>query len=389
MRKNRNWIRRQKVRNTPKRRTKLRVSFSLIMLLSFVVSAYSNQDNLTLKKHLNPTTMDTIDAIKLPEQEKFLSDDSLKSETNKIGITFVLFSILTLLISTILLSLIWSYLNNVSITKRCLLLYLYQDAIAITLMASYIWVAIIISCFSNANGFMSNRTEATILSICLISVEIALILIVNLVSLIKIYTMKEKVIDPPMPWNHDDDNVMKELRMIIALSITLFVSAMYSQGLYPKAYYYFIGDHTPLLDLSIGPKIFEGVLGVLFIVPTFTIILASRYRQTEEQALATRREGKVYFLVVTFILIMVSGVVYGAFSDQLGHFLIVGQCLVTVAMVVTPTFIILSSHPLKAFCQKVVLSFSSSMMDKINSYQSRVQACINSHQRSRQIVPIV
>ena len=81
-----------------------------------------------------------------------------------------------------------------SVTKRCLLLYLYQDAVAITLMASYIWSGIIVSCYTNPQGHMSNLIQATVLSVCLISVELALILILNFVSIIKIYTMKEKVI---------------------------------------------------------------------------------------------------------------------------------------------------------------------------------------------------
>ena len=353
------------------------------------VSNCSTQDDSRLVNDSISSRTSTKDLSRLPEVKRPNFNNGLKSEINKIGMIFVIISILTQFTSSILLSLIWNYLNNMSVTKRCLLLYLYQDAVAITLIASYIWSGIIVSCYTNPQGHMSNLIQATVLSVCLISVELALILILNFVSIIKIYTMKEKVIDPPMPWYDDDEKVMKKIRIMIVLSIAFFVTAMYTEGLYPKAYYYIIGDHTPLMDLSNGPKIFEGVLGILSIVPTVTMILACFYRQTEEQALATKREGKVYLLVVTFIVIMVSGMVYGAFSDRLGHFLTVGQCLVTVAMVGMPCFIILKSHPLKSSCRKVTLNFYSLVTDKFTAHYGRFNTCMKLRQRPNQIVPIV
>ena len=354
-----------------------------------VGSNCSTQDGSRLVNDSMSARTSTNDLSKLPEIKRPNFHNGLKSENNKIGMIFVIISILTQVTSSVLLSLIWNYLNNMSVTKRCLLLYLYQDAVAITLMASYIWSGIIVFCYSDPQGHMSNLVQATVLSVCLISVELALILILNFVSIIKIYTMKEKVIDPPMPWYDDDEKVMKKIRIMIVLSIAFFVTAMYTEGLYPKAYYYIIGDHTPLMDLSNGPKIFEGVLGILSIVPTVTMILACFYRQTEEQALATKREGKVYLLVVTFIVIMVSGMVYGAFSDRLGHFLTVGQFLVTVAMVGMPCFIILKSNPLKSSCRKVILNFYSLVADKFTTYCGRFNACMKLHQSPNQIVPIV
>ena len=389
MKKNKNWNIKHKFRNSNMRKRKKNAHFCFIMLFSLVVSSYSTSDVAKLENDFNSNESRVNNKSNPSKDRGILSDSGQELENQTIGVGFFLFSILIHFLSTILLSLIWNYLNNASITKRCLLLYLYQDAVAITLIASYVWFGIIISCYANPKGFMTNLVQATVLSICLISSQLALILVLNLVSIIKLYTMKEKVIDPPMPWEDDDDQVIKKFRTLVILSITLFVSVMYAQGLYPKAFYYLIGDHTPILDLSNGPKIFECVLGILVIAPTITIILTAFYRQTEEQALETRREGKVYLLIVTFILIMVSGMVYGAFSDKMGSFLTFGQCLATVAMVVTPCFIILSSQPLKSFAQKVVLNFSSSMLDKMNNYYRQTIACIEINRRSRQIAPIV
>ena len=358
-----------------------------MMCMFLLASSHSISD---VSESENQTVANGSSQILRPKiHEPDLIEDSENTTNHSIGIPFILASLLTLLFSTILLSLIWSYLNNLSITKSCLLLYLYKDAVATTLLASYIWIIIIFSCYFNSEGFMSNLVQATILSMVLISVELELILILNLVSIIKLYTMKEKVIDPPMPWGEGDDKVSNKIRVMNVVSITFFVSTMHAEGFYPKAFYYFIGDHTPLLELSNGPKIFEGVLGVLFIIPTITIILTIFYHQTEEQVQATRREGKVYSLVVIFIFIMVAGVIYGAFSDKLGHFLIFGQCLLTVANAITPFIVILSSPPLKLFVQKVASDFTSSFVGRMDHLIRQISTLVNVNQRSNQIVPIV
>ena len=366
---------------------KMKLSCFFIIFMSLLVSSNSISD--VSKSEIDTDANVSSETPTHEIQNGNLNEKSLKTTNHSIKIPFIIASLLILLISTILLSLIWSYLNNLSITKSCLLLYLYKDAVATTLLASYIWIIIIFSCYFNSEGFMSNLVQATILSMILISVELELILILNLVSIIKLYTMKEKVIDPQMPWGDGDDKASNKIRVMNALSIAFFVSTMYAEGFYPKAYYYFIGDHTPLLELSNGPKIFEGVLGILFIIPTITIIITLFYHQTEEQAQATRREGKVYFLVVTFIFIMVAGVIYGAFSDRLGHFLIFGQYLQTVATIITPFIVILSSPPLKLFVLKVLSDFASSVIDRIGLSRDRISTFINRNQRSNQIVPIV
>jgi len=370
-----------------KRKKNLYISFALLM--SLVISSYSTNDDFRLSNDSVSNRHHHKNESKFSTQEENPSDDGLKSENQNIGLLFVLFSILILFLSNILLVVIWKYLSNASVTKRCLLLYLYQDGLTTVLIAAWIWFAIIISCYVNNKGAMSNEAQATVLSIFLISVELQLILILNVVSIIKLYTMKEKVVDPPMPWNDDEDTILKKIRIITILSIILFVFSMYREGFYPKAYYYFVGDHTPLLNLSNGPKIFEAVLGILFIVPTITIFLRCFYAQTEEQSVANKQEGKVYVLVVTFIVIMVSGVIYGAFSDKMGHFLIIGQCLITIACVATPFATILLSDPLKSFAQKVASETSASLAERFHSYYGQINAFVVLHQRSPQIAPIV
>lgn len=319
------------------------------------------------------------------------------TEDLEISSFFLFFSILSLLVSTVLLTFIWKYLKNASITKECILLYLYEDSVGIVLIAGWIWFAIVLSCYISTAGSSLGVYEVTILSFCIITIELQLLLILNIVSIIKLYMMKEMVLDPPIPWGEDDHDGMKKLRICSWIVITLFVLVMYVSGLYPKPYYYLIGDNRSLLDLPNGPVIFDGLLCLLFVIPTIittvTIILTCFYRQTEEQSLAMKRNQQFYYLLITFILVIGAGIVFGMFSSELGSYLKFGQLLIVVACVIAPFFIIITSIPLKAYTEKILANaFANVMAYAVNVLHNNcpvIDLSLVVRPPPRQIQPIV
>ena len=96
-----------------------------------------------------------------------------------VGGPFVLFSVLILLISTILLTLIWKYLNSASITKQGVLLYLYEDAVGIVLIADWVWFAVVVSCSVSTTGSCLSELPATVMSFCICAIELQLLLTLN------------------------------------------------------------------------------------------------------------------------------------------------------------------------------------------------------------------
>jgi len=365
----------------------------LILLIIWMFPCYHSEEVLPintkskvvlLTKDIQPTLLVTEeDDLKVAQKAKDLN----------ISCIFLIFSILSLLASTILLTFIWKYLKNVSITKECVLLYLYEDSVGIVLIAGWVWFAIVISCYMSTTGATLGVYQVTVLSFCIITIELQLLLILNIVSAIKLYSMKEMVLDPPIPWGEDDHDAIKKLRVGSWMVILLFVIVMYGCGFYPKPYYYLIGDNRSLLDLPNGPAIFEGFLGILFVVPTITIILTGFYRQKEEQSLATKRNQQFYYLLIIFILIIAAGIIYGIFSSELGSFLIFGQLLTVVGNVIAPLLIIITSIPLNAFTKKILAhTLAKTMASVVNILHNNcpvIDFPLVFRQGPRQIHPII
>ena len=265
------------------------VRFPILLLIIFIFQCYHSKDALS-------TNMSSTDLLPTKDMDPTIRSeaaDNIEEDQNdndlNIGSIFVIFSILSLLASTILLTFIWKYLKSASITKECILLYLYEDSVGIVLVAGWVWFAIVISFYTTTTGAALEVYQVSVLSFCIITIELQLLLILNVVSIIKLYMKKEMVLDPPIPWSDDDHDGIKKLRMVSWIVIFLFVLGMYAGSFYPKAYYYLIGDNRSLLDLPNGPVIFDGILGTLFVIPTISIILSSFYRPSEEQSQATTR----------------------------------------------------------------------------------------------------
>ena len=373
-------------------RFKIFVGFPLLFLIIFFFPCYHSEEVLhrnTSSSHLLPSKgthpilhSDTTDNI----------EEAQNGNDLNIGSIFLIFSILSLLASTILLTFIWKYLKNATITKECILLYLYEDSVGIALIASWVWFAIVISCYITTTGGTLGVYEVTILSFCIITIELQLLLILNVVSIIKLYTIKKMVLDPPIPWGDDDHDGIRKLRIVTWMVVTLFVLGMYAGGFYPKAYYYLVSDNRSLLDLPNGPVIFDGILGILFVIPTICTILASFYRQSEEQSLATKRNQRFHHQLIIFILIIAAGIVYGIFSSMLGSFLIFGQLCFVGGCVITPFLIIVTSVPLKAYTEKILANALANAMASILNVWNRncrvIDASLIFLQRPRQIHPI-
>ena len=369
------------------------VGFPLLLLNIFIFPCYLSEEVLhtnTSSTNLQPTT-DMQPTFRSEASENI--EEAQNSNDLNIGIIFVIFSILSLLTSTILLTFIWNYLKNAAITKECILLYLYEDSVGIVLIGSWVWFAIVISGYTTTTGATLGVYQVTILSFCIITIELQLLLILNVVSIIKLYTIKEMVLDPPIPWGDDDHDCIKILRIVSWMVITLFVVCMYAGGFYPKGYYYLIGDSRSLLELPNGPVIFDGILGVLFVIPTISTIPASFYRQSEEQSLATQRNQRFHHQLIIFILIIAAGIVYGIFSSSLGSFLIFGQLLIVGGCVLTPFLIIITSVPLKAYTEKILANALANAMEYVLivwNYNFRViDMSWIFQQRHRQIHPII
>ena len=201
--------------------------------------------------------------------------------------------------------------------------------------------------------------------------------------------MKKMVLDPPMPWGEDDQDGFKKLRGTCLIVSIILGMTMYGSGFHPRPYYYLIGDNRSLLDLSNSTIVFEGILGLLFIIPAIAITRTGFYRQTEEQSLATKRNQQFYYLLIAFILIIATGIVYGIFSSRMGSFLIFGQLMVVLGCIVMPAAIIRTSVPVWSYTLKIILNVKAYLGNWFHDNIPAIYIFSCFPQRSPQIQPII
>ena len=79
--------------------------------------------------------------------------------------SYLFFAILTFLISSTLIILLFSYLNNVSLVKECVLVYLYKDVVIMFMLSNCIRLITVIVWYSNRSGLEIGTTKVKFITI--------------------------------------------------------------------------------------------------------------------------------------------------------------------------------------------------------------------------------
>ena len=375
--------------NYAMRTTRSKFSFCLFLFLSPVTSFNGNRDILRFPNDTNSWKNISKKDFETQSISQKLSNDNLESKNEQIGLLFFLLSILILLLSSLLLSVIWNYLNNVSTAKRCFLLYLYQDMIGIALLTSWVWFGLILYCYMIVNGTILNSTEATIFSISLKSLALGFGILSSLSSVIKLYQMKESVIDLPNPWDAEEERIISKVRIMVILIILLYATGMSLVGFQPLLYFFLAGDNISFLELPYGSIMFECLFGFVFAIPAFTFILDCCLRSKERQALAIQIERKFQSIVFLMILVtLIGGIIMKTSSKSKDNILIIGELLVVIACLEVPLWIIVSSHPLRQYTKRTAFDYFSLVTRWMQQYIGQIIAIFRHCRRASQIMPI-
>ena len=304
----------------------------------------------------------------------------------------VALSTFTCLISIFLLSLIWNYFNNVNISKECVLLYVYQDGVTIAMIASLVWYCIIISVHTSESGTHLTIFQAKTLSFFIAFLKLELLLICNIISVIKVYTLRTNVIDPSSPWEGNEQDVMRILRFFGLLITMLFVFGMYAFGLHSKLHYTLIGEDKSLQDLHNGPMIFVGIQITLFILPILAASASLWYGKCEE-TLIRNTGGNNQFPSILIALMTLVGigiiVTIGSNYFREGCSLIIGQFVILIGLVVMPSLVIIASAPLRSHTKRTALNIATRARFFLTDTISILANIFNLQRRFRQIYPLI
>ena len=330
----------------------------------------------------------------LPRIESKTNDDIIGKDTipvvniNRSG-NFLAFSNLCLLISSLLLAMIWKYFNNVRIMIQCTLSSLYQDMVAIVIGTNWVWYGIVVASYLNRQDIFLSPRQAKLASFMIMTLECELMLVLNAISAIWLYTIKEAVLDPPLPWGLDEKESLITIRCTGITFGTGLVTILYLAGFYPKIYYILSGDLRAVTELPNGPNIFTGFLGLLSIAPIFSAIICFGYKRKFHQEMSKKKNVIFVLLILTIFTALVMGHSFSVFSTPFdtGDFLVIGQLLVVVSSVGVPGILILKKNVLRAYVRRQIQGFASHakcfIEDCLHCISFRHFDC----QRSRQISP--
>ena len=267
-------------------------------------------------------------------------------------------------LSAATLTIIFSYLHNITLVNECILLHLYKDVVTILILGRIALVLKrITSLFSmNTQALMTmSPLTAKIIAFCLISVSLSLLILLSIISTLRMYMRRTMTLDPPMPREIPEELGIKIIRILIGVISIGYPAIIYPFGIYPKMYYDFSGvpgDNVPTLS-----ALFSGSL-ILFIVIFLIMLIAEQcYKKASTQQMNSLIPFQVnYFLVSNTLLYgYICFEITFKFLDSNTRWLVF-ELLLSIFGVTTPAAVILSSkkvttHSLKFFKDKYDQAF--------------------------------
>ena len=135
--------------------------------------------------------------------------------------------IISAIVSNVLLVSILSYLNNLSLEKQCMLIYLYKDFVAILIIQNCVWLIVGILYTPIQNYFKFGAIQAEVVTFIIWCLIMMLLLVINVISGISCYMMKTRVIDP---WGENERLGLNQIRGTCFVLTVGFSSTMFALG---------------------------------------------------------------------------------------------------------------------------------------------------------------
>ena len=369
----------KKKKNTGYKRMRFKyifiIFFSAILFPSNYCGKSVYQQNLT---HFESDQNDKSVQKNMPDKIIVSSTNDQKEGGNqqnvtKISVYIVLFAVSALMLSTVLLTLILKYLKNICMAKRSLLICLYEDTLKIILCAEWCYVASLLTCYLNGDGKLSNKSTAKVFCYCTTFLSILLLLVVNCLSMLKLYILKKNVVDPPMPWNKNNclnDETISKFRFRSILFVSITITTMYLTETYTRIYYLAIGDEKSYEDPPAASKLIEWLHAIL-LISYLTITFVYQICEAKKNRIISRVPHRLHKLPRAFFIIMAFIFLFGIFTNHfgLGRLWVICQLMVIVFGVISPAWIITTSDLLRQFVKTEIINATKCMNITLLKYQ--------------------
>ena len=260
------------------------------------------------------------------------------------------------------------------------------------MFADLVWYLIIVSVHTSEGGTHVTLFQAKTLSFFIAFLKLELLLICNIISVIKMYTLKTNVIDPALPWGGNEQDVMRIIRFVGLVTTMLFVFGMYASGLHSKLHYTLIGEDVSLQDLHNGPTIFVGIQIALFIVPVLAASASLWYGKYGETLIRNGGgSNQLPSILIALMTLIGIGIIVTIGSNYFreGCSLIIGQFVVLIGLVVMPGLVIVASTPLRMYVKKLVSKTTTEIKIFLADATSIFLNCLTLDRSVRRIHPII
>ena len=256
-------------------------------------------------------------------------------------------------ISILTCMIIYSYLDNISLVRECVLLYCYKDVIAISIFIRVLILVKWIISYSKPNA-SENMTigsmPAKVLAFGIFSFGLYTLLILNIISSIRLYVTKTMVLDPPMPWENDEALLMKKIRIAAGVFSVSYPAIFYLLKIYPKMYYDFV---TLKVKIPISSFVYSGILAFFLATFVITIMVEMCYKICNPHKNQSSFPRQINYMVLTNLM------VYGYFLFEVTFKFLdsntrwtVFQLLISVVGLTTPLVAIVRSKKLSSYSIK-------------------------------------
>ena len=264
--------------------------------------------------------------------------------------------IFSYVLSAMLLIVIFSYLHNISLVNECLLLHMYKDIVVILILTRIsLFVKRISSFFikSSPAPLSMSPLVAKVICFSLSSLSLCILIILSLIGILRLYMVKTVTLDPPMPFELDDNLGAKVVRMMICGVSVGYPAILYIFQIYPKMYYDFIGtasDSVPHLS-----AMYSGSLMFFLLVFAISLMAEQFYKCSMAEQINNSIPKQVnYFLISNTIL-------YGYMSFEITFKLLdsntrwlVFELLMSLFGITTPATFIFQSEKIKVHSIKFI-----------------------------------
>ena len=248
-----------------------------------------------------------------------------------------------------------SYMNSVSLAKKCLLLYLYKD-----MFSSIVWIRFLKMIEAVLGYWYSDGTSEILVFLVSYGTWFGILysaLIFICIRICKFYMAKRNAIDPTIPFIDENEvSAIRNIRITSSVLVIGFLSTTFGLGLYPDFPFFTLKPDEQLREhWTISNMVYR--FSIILLVSLGGIItIAERCYEAKTDLQIDKIIPRAIKYSVTLSLFVVMGFIISDITDLADTQLAIkiSQIVVSILLILGPIVMIMRSNQLKSHSFRVI-----------------------------------